>query len=68
MFQTVLLHLQMVSQAHLLFLALRLSVPIANEEKTLPVGWVGFCWVFFFSLICLQSSHLDIQIKKGGRW
>lgn len=55
MFQTVLLHLQMVSQAHLLFLALRLSVPIANEEKTLPVGWFGFCWVFFFNMLAKLS-------------
>lgn len=60
MFQTVLLHLQMVYQAHLLSLALRLFVPIVNEEKTLPM--------VIFSLICFQSSCLDIQIKKGGRW
>jgi len=61
MFQTVLLHLQMVSWAHLLSPALRLSVPIVNEEKTLPVVFSSF------SLICFQSSHLGIQIKKGGR-
>lgn len=25
-------------------------------------------WYIFFPLIRFQSSHLDIQIRKGGRW
>lgn len=41
MFQTVLLYLQMVSQAHLLSLAVGLLVPIVNKKKPLPM-------VFFF--------------------
>lgn len=38
MFQTVLLHLLMVSQAHLLSIDLGLFVPVVNEEKNTARG------------------------------
>lgn len=53
MFQTVLLHLQMVSRAHLLSLALRLLVPIVNEEKTLPMVY----FLSFNTLPKLSFGH-----------